>query len=58
MQISTPRHPLRPLALAVGLMAIVASSVLVSAASLGSPTVSGYGIDRAQEAPPPYGVGQ
>ena len=47
MNMPTPQNPLRPLALAVSSSIIVACSLLVSAASLGRPQVSGYGIDHA-----------
>ncbi|UVC12486.1 hypothetical protein IHQ71_30025 (plasmid) [Rhizobium sp. TH2] len=40
-----PRRPLRPLALAVASLFLAASSLLLSAAQIGSPPVSGYGID-------------
>jgi hypothetical protein len=48
MSKSTSRSPLRPLALAVSSLIIIASSLLISAASFGSPTISGYGIDHGR----------
>jgi hypothetical protein len=45
---STSQSPLRPLALVVSSLIIVASSLLISAASFGSPTISGYGIDHGR----------
>jgi hypothetical protein len=39
------RRPLRPLALVVASLFVAASSLLLSAAQIGSPPVSGYGID-------------
>ena len=41
-----PRTPLRPLAFAVSSLIFIASSLLISTASFGGPTVSGYGIDH------------
>lgn len=38
------RSPLRPLAIAA--LFLAASSVLLSAAQIGSPKISGYGIDQ------------
>jgi hypothetical protein len=46
MRISKTATPLRPLAVGVATAALVMSSLLVSAASIGSPKVSGYGIDQ------------
>jgi hypothetical protein len=37
---------LRPLALAVAVLALATSTVLLSAAQMGSPRVSGYGVDH------------
>ena len=43
---SAPRTPLRPVAFAVSSLIIVASSLLISTASFGRPSVSGYGVDH------------
>lgn len=43
-----PRQPLRPIAFAVSGLIIVASSLLISAAHLGRPAVSGYGVDPTE----------
>jgi len=38
---------LRPLAIVVAALALTTSSLLISAAQVGSPRVSGYGVDKA-----------
>jgi hypothetical protein len=43
----TPRPKLRPMAIAVATAFIAASSILLSAAQMGSPTVSGYGVNAS-----------
>jgi hypothetical protein len=41
------RPKLRPMAVAVAAAFVAASSILLSAAQLGSPAVSGYGVDAS-----------
>jgi hypothetical protein len=46
MRATQTSTPLRPLAVGVAAAALAASSLLVSAAQLSSPKVSGYGVDQ------------
>jgi hypothetical protein len=48
---SAPRTPLRPFAFVVSSLIIIASSLLISTASFGRPSVSGYGIEHDLIAP-------
>jgi hypothetical protein len=48
MSLPKSRNALHPLAVAVSSLIIIASSLLVSAATLGSSRVSGYGIDHIE----------
>lgn len=41
----TSRPKLRPMAIAVATAFIAASSILLSAAQMGSPAISGYGVN-------------
>lgn len=46
MRTTKTSTPLRPLAVGVAAATLLMSSLLVSAASIGSPKISGYGIDQ------------
>jgi hypothetical protein len=47
MALTESRATLRPLAVVVAALALAASSLLLSVAQVGSPRVSGYGVDKA-----------